>query len=134
MQFPPISRHLIPPRSKYSPQHPDLKHSIFIWPYLFGPFEAIVRGLTVKGMCFTITENLSVTVSCIAVIKENVKIIVVEILLRYIFSLIHLFCSCVESLLCTCIARVCWMQQRRLPHLNAIKEKHLTTGFPERPK
>jgi hypothetical protein len=26
MQFPPISRHFIPPRSKYSPQHPVLKH------------------------------------------------------------------------------------------------------------
>jgi hypothetical protein len=26
MQFPPIFRHIIPPRSKYSPQHPVLKH------------------------------------------------------------------------------------------------------------
>jgi hypothetical protein len=27
MQFPPISHHFIPPRSKYSPQHPVLKHT-----------------------------------------------------------------------------------------------------------
>jgi hypothetical protein len=27
MQFPPISRHIIPLRSKYSPQQPVLKHS-----------------------------------------------------------------------------------------------------------
>jgi hypothetical protein len=26
MQFPPISRHIIPLRSKYSPQHPVIKH------------------------------------------------------------------------------------------------------------
>jgi hypothetical protein len=26
MQFPPISLHFIPPRPKYSPQHPVLKH------------------------------------------------------------------------------------------------------------
>jgi hypothetical protein len=26
MQFPPVSRHIIPLRSKYSPQHPVLKH------------------------------------------------------------------------------------------------------------
>jgi hypothetical protein len=26
MQFPPISRHIIPLRSKYSPQHPVFKH------------------------------------------------------------------------------------------------------------
>jgi hypothetical protein len=26
MQFPPISFHFFPPRSKYSPQHPVLKH------------------------------------------------------------------------------------------------------------
>jgi hypothetical protein len=26
MQFPPLSRHLIPLRSKYPPQHPVLKH------------------------------------------------------------------------------------------------------------
>jgi hypothetical protein len=32
MQFSPISRHFIPLRSKYSPQHPDLKHpqSVFL--------------------------------------------------------------------------------------------------------
>jgi hypothetical protein len=28
MQFSPFSRHLIPPRSKYPPQHPVLKHSV----------------------------------------------------------------------------------------------------------
>jgi hypothetical protein len=32
MQFPPISRHFIPHRSKYFPQHPFLKHpqSVFL--------------------------------------------------------------------------------------------------------
>jgi hypothetical protein len=38
MQFPPISRHFVPPRSKYSPQHPVLKHQ---------------RGFTVNGNCVT---------------------------------------------------------------------------------
>jgi hypothetical protein len=28
MKFPPISRHFIPPRSKYSPQHPILKNTL----------------------------------------------------------------------------------------------------------
>jgi hypothetical protein len=30
MQFPPVSRHFIPPQSKYSPQHPVLRHPQYI--------------------------------------------------------------------------------------------------------
>jgi hypothetical protein len=31
MQFPPISRHFISLRSKYSPQHPVFKHAQFMF-------------------------------------------------------------------------------------------------------
>jgi hypothetical protein len=33
MQFPPLSRHLIPPRSRYPPQHPVLKLPQSKFPY-----------------------------------------------------------------------------------------------------
>jgi hypothetical protein len=34
IQFPSISRHFIPPRSKYSPQHPVLKYPQSVFPPL----------------------------------------------------------------------------------------------------
>jgi hypothetical protein len=34
MQFPAISRRIIPPRAKYFPQHPVLKPSVFVPPLL----------------------------------------------------------------------------------------------------
>jgi hypothetical protein len=42
MQFPPISRHIIPRRSKYSPQHPVLKYRQSMSTLCFMPENYVV--------------------------------------------------------------------------------------------
>jgi len=51
-QSSPISRHFLPLRSKYSPQHPVLKHTQFVFfPYCKGPsFTPIKTAGNIKGL------------------------------------------------------------------------------------
>jgi hypothetical protein len=55
MQFPSVSRHFIPPRSKYSPQHPVLKH-----PQLSGiqASETLIQSTNVSNITFNILTKL----------------------------------------------------------------------------
>jgi hypothetical protein len=49
---------------------------LFIWPYIFWAFKAILRGSTVKGTCFTGVVDLSTVISCMDVkydIGQNCK-------------------------------------------------------------
>jgi hypothetical protein len=52
MQFPPISRHFISLRTKYSPQHPVLKH-----PQLHCIKNGYVCRAKVSAVLLQITEN-----------------------------------------------------------------------------
>jgi hypothetical protein len=70
MQFSPLSRHLIPLRSKYPPQHPVLKHlqsMLVLW--TLKSWESLVWSLQVN----TPTSSASKTRHCYLPNMQSVK-------------------------------------------------------------
>jgi hypothetical protein len=87
MQFPPISRHFIPPWSKYSFQHPVFKHPQSVWWYILQ--TQIIEFVNLyMDPCITILSiNIIDSLKSVCVVSVLFRCIIMYLLLYLSFLL-----------------------------------------------